>query len=193
LPFPQKGRRKPAASKEFSDALTTNHAGPVREARRLTGAFHGRARSRRRPKTISWDVDPRQSPCATVPDPVALIGLRPGPAGIWDATCCAFRREAARPPSRNLTRTLSGGEPVALTGRRGGTDEFLGRQGRCFPDSARSGSKSGRLTLITCLAPPRADTPEWKFAAAADAKESTALRETRELKQEFFRIPGCAY
>jgi hypothetical protein len=35
--------------------------------------------------------------------------------------------------------------------------------------------------------------PPWKFAGAADAKESTAIRETRELKEEFFRIPECAY
>ena len=35
--------------------------------------------------------------------------------------------------------------------------------------------------------------PEWKFAGAADAKESTAIRETRELKEEVFRIPWCAY
>ena len=65
---------------------------------------------------------------------------------------------------------------------------FLGVEELLFR-SARSGPKSGRLTLITCLVPPRADTPEWNFAGAADAKESTAIRETRELKQEFFRIP----
>jgi hypothetical protein len=35
--------------------------------------------------------------------------------------------------------------------------------------------------------------PDWKFAGVADAKESTAIRETRELKEEFFRIPECAY
>lgn len=40
-----------------------------------------------------------------------------------------LHREAARPPNRNLTRTLCGGEPVALTGRLGGTDEMLGRAG----------------------------------------------------------------
>ena len=33
----------------------------------------------------------------------------------------------------------------------------------------------------------------WNVAGAADAKESTAIRETRELKEEFFRIPKCAY
>ena len=33
----------------------------------------------------------------------------------------------------------------------------------------------------------------WNVAGAADAKESTAIRETRELKEEFFRIPECAY
>jgi hypothetical protein len=35
--------------------------------------------------------------------------------------------------------------------------------------------------------------PDWNCASAADAKESTAIRETRELKEEFFRIPECAY
>jgi hypothetical protein len=40
---------------------------------------------------------PRRSPCAIVPDPVALIGPRPGPADILDARCCAF---AARLPTR---------------------------------------------------------------------------------------------
>jgi len=67
-----------------------------------------------------------------------------------------------------------------------GAEEFLFR-------SACSGPKSGRLTLITCLVPPPADTPEGKFAGAADAKESTAIRASRELKEEFFRIPECAY
>ena len=33
----------------------------------------------------------------------------------------------------------------------------------------------------------------WNVAGAADAKESTAIRETRELNEEVFRIPWCAY
>jgi hypothetical protein len=35
--------------------------------------------------------------------------------------------------------------------------------------------------------------PKSKFTGAADAPEPTATRETRELKEEFFRIPGCPY
>ena len=33
----------------------------------------------------------------------------------------------------------------------------------------------------------------WNVAGAADAKESTAIRETRQLKEEIFRIPERAY
>jgi hypothetical protein len=43
------------------------------------------------------------------------------------------------------------------------------------------------------LAPLRADACGWNVAGAADAKESTAIRETRELKEEIFRIPGSVY
>ena len=45
----------------------------------------------------------------------------------------------------------------------------------------------------TCLAPPRAVYLRSKIAGAADATESTAIRKTHELKQEFFRIPRCTY
>jgi hypothetical protein len=48
------------------------------------------------------------------------------------------------------------------------------------------------LTPLTCLAPLRADALGWTVAGA-DAKESTAIRETRELKEEIFKIPLCAY
>jgi hypothetical protein len=43
------------------------------------------------------------------------------------------------------------------------------------------------------LAPLRADALGWNVTGAAVAKESTAIRETRELKEEIFRIPLCAY
>jgi hypothetical protein len=33
----------------------------------------------------------------------------------------------------------------------------------------------------------------WNVAGAADAKESTAIRETRQLKEEIFSIPERAY
>ena len=59
--------------------------------------------------------------------------------------------------------------------------------------SVSTGPLSGRLTPLTCLAPLRADAPMPKFAGAADANASTAIRETRELKEAFFRIPECPY
>ena len=33
----------------------------------------------------------------------------------------------------------------------------------------------------------------WNVAGAADAKESTTIHATCELKEEIFRIPECAY
>jgi hypothetical protein len=33
----------------------------------------------------------------------------------------------------------------------------------------------------------------WNVAGAADAKESAAIRELRELKEKFLRIPECVY
>jgi hypothetical protein len=43
------------------------------------------------------------------------------------------------------------------------------------------------------LVPLRANACGWNVAGAADAKESTAIRETRELKEEILSLPDCAY
>jgi hypothetical protein len=127
------------------------------------------------------------------PDPLALIGPRPGPAAISDATCWTL---AARLPARRAADELGlptcRDEPAVLTGRMGGTDEFLGRRG-LIASAVSDGKPSRRLTPLMCLAPLRADASAWNVAGAADAKESTAIRETCELKEEIFRIPRCAY
>src|SRR5437867_6344739 len=128
-------------------------------------------------------------PGAIAPDPVALIGPQPGPADILDATLLCFRREAAHPPSRQLTRTLrQGGEPVALTGRLGGTDEFLGAalaRPQCSlgvteraldPDNVFGAASCGDLG--------------WNVASAADAKESKASRELCEKEENSSQFRG---
>ena len=62
---------------------------------------------RRLRKNRFWGLDPA---CLRAPrrpvaqaDPLALIGPRPGPADIWDATCGAF---AARLPARRADDEL---------------------------------------------------------------------------------------
>src|SRR5262249_43102573 len=141
---------------ELSDALTTNHAGSARGSVRLTGAPQGRAQPRRLREKLFLGHRPRMPPCASVPDPLALIGPRPT-GGYFRRDLLNFRREAAHSPSRDLTRTLRhGGEPAAVTGRPGGTDEFLGRGGFRL-HSATAGQRPRRLTLQTCLALLRAD------------------------------------
>ena len=73
---------KPARSGELVAEL--GHTKDERDYRRLQDEFF----------VGLW---PRKSPCAKVPDPVALIGPRPGPADNVDATCGLF---AARLPAR---------------------------------------------------------------------------------------------
>ena len=65
------------------------------------------------------------------------------------------RRVAALPPSQDLTGTPCAAEPAALKGRRGGTDEFLGR-GALPPQSPRSSGRGGR-PLDKCLVQQHAD------------------------------------
>jgi hypothetical protein len=57
-----------------------------------------------------------------------------------------------QPTSRHLTRTLHGGEPVALTGRPGGTDEFLGRGG-FTPSQGRTGNHPDACVTRARLTP----------------------------------------
>jgi hypothetical protein len=73
-------------------------------------------------------------------------------------------------------------------------DNLLSSQPTSSPIYAKGGQSRGRSAApLTCLSPLRADALEWNVAGAADAKESTAIRATRELKEEIFRIPQCAY
>jgi hypothetical protein len=76
-----------------------------------------------------------------------------------------------------------GGEPVALTGQLGGTDEFLGRQELCSPDSVCSGQTEQTPDPANVFGTASCGYPGWNIAGAAGAKESTAIRETRELKE----------
>ena len=168
-----------------------DQAGPVRGVGRLTGANQGRARLTKTAKRVLREVRPRKSPCAIVPDPVALIGPRPGPADIRDATWVTVRREAARSPSRRLTEPLCGGEPVSLLGRPGGTDEILGR-GDLRLHSARSWHRTRRLTLKMCLVQHRAETAKPNVAGAVSAKEvNSDPRATRE-EERILQISRCA-
>ena len=49
--------------------------------------------------------------------------------------------------------------------------------------------KAGRKSALSLEG--KKDGGRW--VGAADATESIAIRETRELKEEIFRIPECAY
>ena len=60
------------------------------------------------------------------------------------------RRVAALPSSQNLTGTPFEEEPAVLKGRRGGTDEFLGRESVLSQSSDPSGP--GGRPLDKCLA-----------------------------------------
>ena len=55
----------------------------------------------------------------------------------------SVRRVAALPLSQDRTGTPFAAEPAILKGRRGGTDEFLGR-GAAVPQSPRSSGRGGR-------------------------------------------------
>ena len=136
-------------------------------------------------------LGPRKSPCALVPDPVALIGPRPGPADILDATCVTVRREAAYSPSRRLTGTLRGGEPVSLLGRPSGTDEILGR-GEVLLPSARSWQRAGCSTLKMCLVQHRAETAKPNVADADSANEVNSVPRAMREEEEILQISRCA-
>ena len=74
------------------------------------------------------------------------------------------RRVAARPSSQTLTGTPFEEEPAVLKGRRGGTDEFLGR-GTAVPQSPWSSGQGGR-PLDKCLVQRHADAVTRKSHAA---------------------------
>src|SRR5262245_540814 len=79
-------------------------------------------------------------------------------------TPLSARRVAALPPSQDLTGPPFGGEPRVVKGRRGGTDEFLGR-GTTAPQSPWLAGQGGR-PLAKCLVQPHADASIRKSPAA---------------------------
>src|SRR5262249_20456239 len=69
------------------------------------------------------------------------------------------------PPSHHRTGNAFGREPAALTGRRGGTDEFLGRGAATLRSrSARKGGTADPWRSVWCS--PRADAYERKSSGA---------------------------
>jgi hypothetical protein len=75
--------------------------------------------------------EPSEYRCANDPDPAGWIGRRRGIGiftdrfGLFGAIACGC---PPAEPGMNWDRP-AGREPTGLTGRRGGTDEFLGRGG----------------------------------------------------------------
>jgi len=62
---------------------------------------HGGCKNRKN----GWDPEPATSPCATVPDLLAWIGLPPGDRLAQEKMRTIVSLSAARPPSSNLTGT----------------------------------------------------------------------------------------
>src|SRR5262249_13942597 len=79
-------------------------------------------------------------------------------------TLLTDRRGAALPPSQHRTGPPLGDEPRVLKGRRGGTDEFLGR-GIAVPQSPDLSGPGGR-PLDKCLVQLHADARIRKSLAA---------------------------
>src|SRR5262249_46184207 len=137
-------------------------AGPCRGAGGRTGASLGRAPPRGRDL---GQPSPAHRAGADAPDPDAWIRPR---HGSWPEqprrSALNVCRAAAPPPSRDLTGTPCGDEPAVSKGRRGGTDEFLGR-GISVPQSPWSKGHSGR-PLDKCLVQLHASTVARKSHAA---------------------------
>ena len=92
------------------------------------------------------------------------------------------RRVAALPPSQGLTGPPSGDEPRVLKGRRGGTDELLGRGGP-LPQSPCLLGQGGR-PLDKCLVQLHADaTIRKSLAAVREAVNSSPVVTPRENKK----------
>src|SRR5439155_7140594 len=92
------------------------------------------------------------------------------------------RRVAALPSSQHLTGTPCQDEPAVLKGRRGGTDEFLGR-GLAVPQSPCLSGQGGR-PLDKCLVQLHADAVIRKsHAAVSEAVNSSPVVTPRENKK----------
>src|SRR5262245_25356963 len=88
------------------------------------------------------------------------------------------RRVAALPLSQGLTGPPCEGEPAALRGRRGGTDEFLGRGAWASQSPGPSGQ--GGRPLDKCLVQRHADTVGRKsHAAVSEAVNSSPVMTPR--------------
>src|SRR5262249_36917080 len=116
-----------------------------------------------------WDGEPGAPRWPRGPGPRCLDGP-PAPAPVigdlW-RTHVTERRVAALPSSQDLTGPPCRDEPRVLKGRRGGTDEFLGR-GALAPQSPWSEGQGGRPS-DKCLVQQHADALSRKFHAAVSA------------------------
>ena len=100
------------------------------------------------------------------------------------------RRGAALPPSQDRTGTPRAAEPAILQGRRGGTDEFLGR-GIYVPQSPRSSGRGGR-PLDKCLVQLHADADIRKSHAAVGVavnRRPVSLLRKKEKSSRFRGAP----
>ena len=118
---------------------------------------------------------PGSLPDADAPDPDAWISPRHGyRLGKPWRIALNVRRVAALPLSQDLTGPPLGDEPRVLKGRRGGTDEFLGR-GALAPPSPWPSGQGGR-PLDKCLVQRHADTVVRKsLAAVSEAVNSSPV------------------
>jgi hypothetical protein len=155
-----------------------------------TGASTGRAPP---PCRNCGTPKPPEHGCTTDPDLTGWIGPRRRPAPDMTVTdAVAVHPCAARPPSRQRTRTLRGGEPAVWTGRPGGTDELLGRGSGTAPP-CRTGTRSDagprervgrRFARTLCDGKsPMQQTRKSQQRSARQAKR----------KERIFSIPRCAY
>src|SRR5262249_40550663 len=107
-----------------------------------------------------------------------------------ERTVLIVRRGAALPSSQSLTGTPCAAEPAGLRGRRGGTDEFLGR-GSLLPQSPRSSGRGGR-PLDKCLVQRHADTVIRKSHAAVGVAVNhrpVSLLRKKEISSRFRGAP----
>src|SRR5262245_11962586 len=121
-----------------------------------------------------------------------MVGLAPGTAtgsaNPW-RIALNVRRVAALPSSQHLTGTPCEDEPAVLKGRRGGTDEFLGR-GIPIPQSPWSSGQGGR-PLDKCLVQRHADTVGRKSPAAGSAAVNSSPVVTPRKKKNSSPVRGA--
>ena len=147
------------------------------------GGTLGRARHKVLQTTERWGRRSRDAPVRQRSRP---RGLDEPPARLpvatsQERTVLTVRRVAALPPSQDLTGPPFGDEPRVLKGRRGGTDEFLGR-GSPLPQSPCLSGRGGR-PLDKCLVQLHADAVIRKSSAAlSEAVNSSPVITPRKEK-----------